>query len=66
VLLSPARAQSVLAIPTVMAYATGVLFFVTGSLGVIVATTMPSGPGNVFVVCGVAGAAILVGVSIVV
>jgi diguanylate cyclase (GGDEF)-like protein len=63
--LAPARARSVLATPTVMAYTTGVLFFVSGSLGVIVATTMPSGPGNVSVVYGVAGAAMLVGISLV-
>jgi diguanylate cyclase (GGDEF)-like protein len=49
-----------------MAYTTGVLFFVSGSLGVIVATTMPPGPGNVAVVYGVAGAAMLVGISLVV
>jgi diguanylate cyclase (GGDEF)-like protein len=49
-----------------MAYTTGVLFFVSGSLGVVVATTMPSGPGNVSVVYGVAGTAMLVGISLVV
>jgi diguanylate cyclase (GGDEF)-like protein len=49
-----------------MAYTTGVLFFVSGSLGVIVATTMPSGLGNVSVVYGLAGAAMLVGISLVV
>jgi len=49
-----------------MAYTTGALFFVSGSLGVVVATQMPSGPGNVLVVYGVAGAAVLVGVSLVV
>ncbi len=48
-----------------MAYTTGVLFFVSGSLGVIVATTMPSGPGNVSVVYGIAGAAVLVGIGLV-
>jgi diguanylate cyclase (GGDEF)-like protein len=64
--LAPARARSVLATPAVMAYTTGVLFFVSGSLGVIVATTMPSGPGNVSVVYGVAGTAMLVGISLVV
>jgi diguanylate cyclase (GGDEF)-like protein len=64
--LAPARAQSVLATPTVMAYTTGVLFFVSGSLGVVVATRMPPGPGNVGVVYGIAGAAVLTGVSLVV
>jgi diguanylate cyclase (GGDEF)-like protein len=64
--LAPARARSVLATPSVMAYTTGVLFFVSGSLGVVVATTMPPGPGNVSVVFGVAGSAMLVGISLVV
>jgi diguanylate cyclase (GGDEF)-like protein len=64
--LAPARARSVLATAPVMAYTTGVLFFVSGSLGVVVATRMPTGPGNVHVVYGVAGAAVLVGVSLVV
>ncbi len=49
-----------------MAYTSGVLFFVSGSLGVVVATRMPSGPGNVVVVYGIAGAAVLMGVSLVV
>jgi len=49
-----------------MAYTTGVLFFVSGSLGLIVATLMPAGPGNVVAVYGVAGAAVLVGLSLVV
>ena len=49
-----------------MAYTTGVLFFVSGSLGVVVATQMPSGPGSVLVVYGVAGAAVVMGVSLVV
>jgi diguanylate cyclase (GGDEF)-like protein len=64
--LAPARAQSVLATSTVMAYTTGALYFVSGSLGVIVATTMPSGPGNVSVVYGIAGVATLMGISLVV
>ena len=64
--LAPARARSVLATPTVMAYTTGVLFFVSGSLGVVVATQMPSGPGSVHVVYGIAVAAVLMGVSLVV
>ncbi len=64
--LAPALAQSVLATSTVMAYTTGVLFFVSGSLGVIVATTMPSGPGNVSVVYAIAGAAVIMGISLVV
>jgi diguanylate cyclase (GGDEF)-like protein len=64
--LAPARARSVLATPDVMAYTTGVLFFVSGSLGVIVATTMPSGPGNVSVVYAVAGAGLLMGIGLVV
>jgi diguanylate cyclase (GGDEF)-like protein len=64
--LAPARARSVLATPDVMAYTTGVLFFVSGSLGVIVATTMPSGPGNVSVVYAVAGAGVLMGIGLVV
>jgi diguanylate cyclase (GGDEF)-like protein len=63
--LAPARAPSVLATSTVMAYTNGVLFFVSGSLGVVVATQMPSGPGNVGVVYGVGGAAVLMGVSLV-
>jgi diguanylate cyclase (GGDEF)-like protein len=62
--LAPARARSVLANPTLMAYTTGVLFFVNGSLGVVVATQMPSGPGNVRVVYGIGGAAVLIGVSL--
>jgi len=64
--LAPARARSVLATPTVMAYTTGALFFVNGSLGIVVATQMPSVPGRVGVVYGVAGAAVLVGVSVLV
>jgi diguanylate cyclase (GGDEF)-like protein len=48
-----------------MAYTTGVLYFVGGSLGVVVATRMPSGPGSVSVIYGVAGAAVLIGVSLV-
>jgi diguanylate cyclase (GGDEF)-like protein len=64
--LAPARARSVLATTTVMAYTTGALFFVSGSLGIVIATQMPSGPGNVSVVYGVAGAAVLVGVSVLV
>lgn len=64
--LAPARARSVLATPTVMAYTTGALFFVSGSLGVVVATQMPSGPGRVNVVYGVAGGAVLMGVGLVV
>jgi diguanylate cyclase (GGDEF)-like protein len=48
-----------------MAYTTGVLFFVSGTLGVILATRMPSGPGSVSVVYGVAGAAVLIGISLV-
>jgi diguanylate cyclase (GGDEF)-like protein len=63
--LAPARARSVLATSTVMAYTTGVLFFVSGTLGVILATRMPSGPGSVSVVYGVAGAAVLIGISLV-
>ena len=64
--LAPARAQSVLATPPVMAYTTGMLFFVSGSLGLVVATLMPAGPGNAGVVYGVAGAAVVTGVSLVV
>jgi diguanylate cyclase (GGDEF)-like protein len=64
--LAPARARSVLATPRVMAYTNGALFFVSGSLGVVVATRMPSGLGNVGVVYGVAGGAVLIGVSLVV
>jgi diguanylate cyclase (GGDEF)-like protein len=64
--LAHARARSVLATSTVMAYTTGVLFFVSGTLGVVVATQMPSGPGSVSVVYGVAGAAVLTGISLVV
>jgi diguanylate cyclase (GGDEF)-like protein len=63
--LAPARARSVLATSTVMGYTTGALFFVSGSLGVVLATQMPSGPGSVSVVYGVAGAAVLVGISLV-
>jgi diguanylate cyclase (GGDEF)-like protein len=63
--LAPARARSVLATSTVMAYTTGVLFLVSGTLGVVLATLMPSGPGSVSVVYGVAGGAVLVGVSLV-
>jgi diguanylate cyclase (GGDEF)-like protein len=63
--LARARARSVLATSTVMAYTTGVLYFVGGSLGVVVATRMPSGPGSVSVIYGVAGAAVLIGVSLV-
>ena len=64
--LPPARARSVLATSAVMAYTTGMLFFVNGSSGLVVATLMPAGPGNVGLVYGVAGAAVLVGVSLVV
>jgi diguanylate cyclase (GGDEF)-like protein len=64
--LAPARAPSVLATSTVMAYTIGVLFFVSGCLGVAVATQMPPGPGSVGVVYGVGGAAMLIGVSLVV
>jgi diguanylate cyclase (GGDEF)-like protein len=63
--LAPARARSVLATSTVMAYTNGALFFVSGSLGVVVATQMPSGPGNVGVVYAVGGAALLIGVSLI-
>jgi diguanylate cyclase (GGDEF)-like protein len=63
--LAPARAQSVLATSTVMAYTAGVFFVVSGSLGIVLATRMPPGPGNVFVVYGVAGAAVLIGASLV-
>jgi len=49
-----------------MAYTTGMLFFVSGSLGLVVATLMPAGPGNAGVVYGVAGAAVVTGVSLVV
>jgi diguanylate cyclase (GGDEF)-like protein len=49
-----------------MAYTTGVLYFVSGSLGVVVATQMPSGPGSVSVIYGVAGAAVLTGIILVV
>jgi diguanylate cyclase (GGDEF)-like protein len=63
--LAPARARSVLATSTVMAYTTGVLFFVNGALGLVLATRMPSGPGSVLVVYCIAGAAVLIGVSLV-
>jgi diguanylate cyclase (GGDEF)-like protein len=63
--LAPARARSVLATSTVMAYTTGVLFFVNGALGLVLATRMPSGPGSVGVVYCIAGAAVLIGVSLV-
>jgi diguanylate cyclase (GGDEF)-like protein len=48
-----------------MAYTAGVLFLVSGTVGVVLATRMPSGPGSVSVVYGVAGAAALIGVSLV-
>ena len=62
--LALARARSVLATSTVMALTTGALFFVSGSLGVLLATQMPDGPGNVTVVYGVAGVAALVGIGV--
>ncbi len=62
--LAPARARSVLATPTVMAYTTGVLFVVSGTLGIMLATQMPAGPGNVFVVYGIAAAAVLIGAGL--
>jgi diguanylate cyclase (GGDEF)-like protein len=49
-----------------MAYTTGALFAVSGTLGVVIATRMPPGPGSMTVVYGVAAAAIFVGVSLVV
>ena len=59
------RARSVLATSTVMALTTGGLFFVSGTIALVLATQMPEGPGNVAVVYGLAGAASLVGVSLV-
>ena len=49
-----------------MAYTTGVLFFVNGNLGILVATQMPSGPGRLSVVYSVAGAAVILGIGLVV
>jgi diguanylate cyclase len=49
-----------------MAWTTGGLFFVSGSLGIVVATQMPAGPpGDVHVVFAMAGAAVLIGVGLV-
>jgi diguanylate cyclase (GGDEF)-like protein len=62
--LALARARSVIATSTVMALTTGGLFFVSGSLGVLLATQMPDGPGNLAVVYGVAGAAALLGIGV--
>jgi diguanylate cyclase (GGDEF)-like protein len=62
--LALARARSVVATSSVMALTTGGLFFVSGSLGVMLASQMPDGPGNVAVVYGVAGAAVLVGIGV--
>jgi diguanylate cyclase (GGDEF)-like protein len=48
-----------------MAWTTGGLFAVSGSLGVLVATQMPEGPpGNVHVVLGVAAAAVAIGIGL--
>jgi diguanylate cyclase (GGDEF)-like protein len=62
--LTLARARSVLATSTVMALTTGGLFLVGGSLGVLLATQMPGGPGELFVVYGIAIAAVLVGIGL--
>jgi diguanylate cyclase (GGDEF)-like protein len=62
--LALVRAQSVLATSTVMAWTTGGLFVVSGSLGLLLATQMPDGPGNATVVYGVAGAAVLLGTAV--
>jgi diguanylate cyclase (GGDEF)-like protein len=64
--LPRARARSVVATATVMAYTTGVLFIVSGILGVVVATQLPPGPGSVHIVFGVAGTAIVIGASVVI
>jgi diguanylate cyclase (GGDEF)-like protein len=62
--LALVRAQSVLATSTVMAWTTGGLFVVSGSLGLLLATQMPFGPGSVTIVYGTAGAAVLLGIGV--
>ncbi|MGK2866518.1 MAG: putative bifunctional diguanylate cyclase/phosphodiesterase [Mycobacterium sp.] len=64
--LALARARSSLATSRVMGPTTGGLFFVSGVLGVVLATQMPDGPGNVTVVYVVAGVAVILGVGLVV
>jgi hypothetical protein len=59
-----ARGRSVLATSTVMAVTTGALFFVSGSLGVVLATQMPDGPGGVSIVFTLAGMAALIGIGL--
>lgn len=49
-----------------MALTTGGLFIVSGALALVLATQMRGGPGNVAVVYGVAGAAALMGISLVI
>jgi diguanylate cyclase (GGDEF)-like protein len=62
--LALARVRSVLATSTVMALTTGGLFFVSGSLSLLLATQMPDGPGNLTVVYALSGAAVLVGIGV--
>jgi diguanylate cyclase (GGDEF)-like protein len=64
--LALARARSTLATSRVMGPTTGGLFCVSGLLGVVLATQMPDGPGNVTVVYVVAVAAMILGVGLVV
>jgi len=61
--LALARVRSVVATSTVMALTTGGLFFVSGSLSLLLATQMPDGPGNLTVVYALSGAAVLVGIG---
>jgi diguanylate cyclase (GGDEF)-like protein len=64
--LALARERSTLATSRVMGPTTGVLFFLSGVIGAVLATQMPDGPGNLTVVYVVAGVAVILGVSLVI
>jgi diguanylate cyclase (GGDEF)-like protein len=62
-MLAIALGRSAVATSTVMALTSGALFLVSGSLGFLLATQMPGGPGDLSLVYGIAIAAVLIGIG---